>query len=43
MIELPFSSKLDGSSYIVSMIKTTTKKIGPLINSMKFPLLLSCA
>ena len=36
MLELTFSSKLDWGSYIVSIAKTTSKKIGALIRSMKF-------
>ena len=31
-----FSSKLDWGSYIISNAKTASKKIGALINSMKF-------
>ena len=37
MLGLTFSSKLDWSSYIVSIGKTVSKKIGALIRSMKFP------
>ena len=33
---LTFSSKLDWSSYIISIAKTASKKIGALIRSMKF-------
>ena len=33
---LTFSSKLDWGSYIISIAKTASKKIGPLIRSMKF-------
>ena len=33
---LTFSSKLDSCSYIVSIAKTASKKIGALIRSMKF-------
>ena len=33
---LTFSSKLDWSSYIISIVKTAFKKIGALIHSMKF-------
>ena len=33
---MTFSSKLDWGSYIISIAKTTSKKIGALINSMKF-------
>ena len=36
MVELTFSSKLDWGSYIVSIAKTASKKIGALIRSMKF-------
>ena len=36
MLGLAFSSKLDWSSYIVSIPKTASKKIGALIYSMKF-------
>ena len=36
MLGLTFSSKLDWSSYIVSIGKTASKKIGALIRSMKF-------
>ena len=36
MLELTFSSKLDWSSYIISIAKTASKKIGALIRSMKF-------
>ena len=36
MLRLTFSSKLDWSSYIVSIAKTAFKKIGALIQSMKF-------
>ena len=36
MLELTFFSKLDWGSYIVSIAKTTSKKIGALIHSMKF-------
>ena len=36
MLGLTFSSKLDCGSYIVSIAKTTSKKIGALIRSMKF-------
>ena len=35
MLGLTFSSKLDWSSYIVSIAKTASKEIGPLIRSMK--------
>ena len=37
MLELPFSSKLDWSSYLISVAKTASKKIGASICSMKFP------
>ena len=33
---MTFSSKLDWSSYIISIAKTVAKKIGDLIRSMKF-------
>ena len=36
MLGLTFSSKLDWGSYIVSISKTASKKIGALIRSMKF-------
>ena len=36
MLGLTFSSKLDWGSYIISIAKTTSKKIGTLIRSMKF-------
>ena len=36
MLELTFSSKLDWGSYIISIAKTVSKKIGALIHSMKF-------
>ena len=36
MLGLTFSSKLDWGSYIISIAKTTSKKIGALIFSMKF-------
>ena len=36
MLELTFSSKLDWGSYILSIAKTASKKIGALIRSMKF-------
>ena len=36
MLELTASSNLDQGSYIVSITKTATKKIGALICSMKF-------
>ena len=36
MLGLTFSSKLDWSSYIISIAKTASKKIGALICSMKF-------
>ena len=36
MLGLTFSSKLDWGSYIISIAKTASKKIGPLIHSMKF-------
>ena len=36
MLELTFYSKLDWGSYIISIAKTASKKIGALIHSMKF-------
>ena len=33
---LTFSSKFDWGSYIISVAKTGSKKIGALIHSMKF-------
>ena len=36
MLGLTFSSKLDRGSYIISIAKTASKKIGALIRSMKF-------
>ena len=36
VLELTFSSKLDWGSYIISIAKTASKKIGALIRSMKF-------
>ena len=39
MLGLTFSSKLDWGSYIVSIAKTTSKKIGVLIRSISFFLL----
>ena len=36
MLGLTFSSKLDWGSCIISIAKTTSKKIGILIHSMKF-------
>ena len=36
MLGLTFSSKLDWSSYIISIADTASKKIGALIRSMKF-------
>ena len=36
MLGLTFSSKLYWGSYIISIAKTSTKKIGALICSMKF-------
>ena len=36
LILLTFSSKLDWGSYIISIAKTVSKKIGALIRSMKF-------
>ena len=40
MLGLTFYSKLDWTSYIISIAKTASKKIGALIRSMKFPSLL---
>ena len=37
MLGLTFSSTLDWGSYIISIAKTASKKIGALISSMKFP------
>ena len=36
ILSLTFSSKLHWSSYIISIAKTASKKIGALIRSMKF-------
>ena len=36
MLGLTFSAKLDWGSYIISIAKTTPKKIGALIHSVKF-------
>ena len=36
MLGLTFTSKLDWGSYIISIAKTSSKKIGALICSMKF-------
>ena len=36
MLGLNFSSTLDWGSYIISIAKTASKKIGALIRSMKF-------
>ena len=36
MLALTFSFKLDWGSYITSIAKTASKKIGALIRSMKF-------
>ena len=36
MLGLTFSSKFDQGSYIISISKTASKKIGALIRSMKF-------
>ena len=36
MLGLTFSSKLDRGSYIISIAKTASKRIGALIRSMKF-------
>ena len=37
VLGLNFSSKLDWGSYIISIAKTASKKIGALIRSVKFP------
>ena len=37
MLGLTFSSKLGWGSYIISIAKTASKKIGALIRSMNFP------
>ena len=42
MLGLTFSSKLDWGSYIVSIAKTTSKKIGALIHSCFFLLRMFC-
>ena len=36
MLRLTFSSKLDWGSYIISVVKTASKKIGAVICSIKF-------
>ena len=36
MLRLTFSSKLDWSSYIISIVQSASKKIGALIRSLKF-------
>ena len=36
MLKLTFSCKLDWGSYIISIAKTASNKIGALIRSMKF-------
>ena len=36
MLGLPFSSKVDWGSYIISIAKTASKKIGAFIRSVKF-------
>ena len=36
MLGVTFSSKLDWGSYVISIAKTASKKIGALIRSMKF-------
>ena len=36
MLKLTFSSELDWDSYIISIAKTASKKIGALIRSMRF-------
>ena len=40
MLRLTFSSKLDLGSFIISIAKTASKKIGTLIRFMKFALYL---
>ena len=39
MLELSFSTKLDWGSYIISIVKSASKKIGALVRSVKFCLL----
>ena len=36
ILRVTLSSKLDWETYIISIVKTTSKKIGALIHSMKF-------
>ena len=36
MVGLIFSSNVDSGSYLISIVKTASKKIGALIRSMKF-------
>ena len=36
MLGLTFSSELDWGSYIITIAKTVSKKIGALIGSLKF-------
>ena len=36
MLRLTFSSKLDWGSYVISIAKTASKKVGALICSVKF-------
>ena len=36
MLGLTFSSKLDWSPYIISIVQSASKKIGALIHSLKF-------
>ena len=36
MLRLTFSSKLDWSSYIISIVQSASMKIGALIRSLKF-------
>ena len=36
MMRLTLSSKLDWESYVISIAKTTSKKVGAVIHSMKF-------
>ena len=43
MLGLTFSSKVDWGSYIVSLAKTASKKIGALVHSMEFFFSLGCS
>ena len=36
MFKLSFSAKFDGCSYIVSVVKTTSQRIGDTVGSLKF-------